>query len=63
MVGCDSVLTLYDTGKAKVINALKSVILSVFGNPKLSEAEYIGDPKRFIARNYDTDNRNSSENR
>ena len=50
--GCDSVPKLYGIGKAKAINALKSVSLSVFGNPESSENEYVDDAKRFIARCY-----------
>ena len=50
--GCDSVPKLYGIGKAKAINALKSVSLSVFGNPESSETEYVDDAKHFIARCY-----------
>ena len=39
LTGCDSVSKLYGIGKAKAISALKSVSLSVFGNPESSEAE------------------------
>ena len=63
LTGCDSVPKSYGIGKAKAFNALKSVSLSVFENPKSSEAEYIHDAKSFIARCCGVDNKNSSKNR
>ena len=60
--GCDSFPKLHAIGKAKAINSLKSVSLSVFGNPESSEAEYMDDAKRFITRCYGADSKNSSEN-
>ena len=39
LTGRNSVPKLYGIGKAKAINVLKSVSLSVFGNPESSEAE------------------------
>ena len=63
LTGCDSVPKYYGIEKAKAISALKSVPLSVFGNPESSEVEYMDDAKRFIARCYVVDNRISSENK
>ena len=63
LTGCDSVPKLYGIGKAEEINALKPVSLSVFENPESSEAEEIHNSKRFIARSYGIDNKNSSGNR
>ena len=63
LTGCDSVPKLYGIGKVKAFNALKSVSLSVFENPKSSEAEYVDDAKSFIARCYGVDNKNLLKNR
>ena len=50
LVGCDSVPKLFGIAKIKVINALKSVSLSVFGNPESLEAEYMDFTKRFYCK-------------
>ena len=61
LTGCDSVPKLYGIGKAKAINALKSVSLSVFGNSESSKAIYMVDTKRLIARRYGANKKNSPE--
>ena len=63
LTGSDSVSKWYGIGKAKCINALKLVALSVFGNPESLEVEYMGDAKHFISRCYGVDFKNSPENR
>ena len=59
LTGVDSVSKWYGIGKAKVINKLKSVFLSVFRNYGSSEVEYMDDAKHFIARCSCVDNKNS----
>ena len=49
LTGRNSVPKLYGIGKTKAINALKSVTLSVFGNPESSDFGYMDGAKRFIA--------------
>ena len=61
LTGGDSGPKLYDIGKAKTINSLKSVTLSVFGNLESSKTECMDDVKCFIAKCFDVDSKQLSE--
>ena len=57
LTGCDSLPKFYGIRKTKATNSLKSVSLSVFGNPESLEAEYMEYAKRFIARCHGVNNK------